>query len=407
VAASRVSLSPEARLLLLTAAVSPSEAALRSAVSAGIDWENLSALARHEKATPVLVRQLSRASAGAESPQYRELRQLATISAMEMLQLEQLLYETLDLFARHGIEAVLLKGAGLAYTAYSSFADRPMGDLDLLVRRQDAERAWSLLRERGWTPRPTDGDPARYATHHHLAPLIRESERFRLELHTEVLPGEHPFRFSTDAVWRGALRITVNGRVVTVPTPLHQLWHACVHFAWSHALQWGAWRTLRDSAAIIQRGGFEWTDFVGLARETRAGTCCFWTLRLTQRLTGAAVPDHVLTSLRPPYPEFIIGRLERHFISSLFPSEDRCPSVWLTRRLWEAGVSPRWSRHGAARPWHVSERWLAASGRATSEQPGGSAVNGWFKRIRAGIVYLLRLSRFSLPNNAANIRTSV
>jgi hypothetical protein len=407
VAASRVSLSPEARLLLLTAAVSPSDAALRSAVSPGIDWETLSALARHEKATPVLVRQLGRASAGAENPQYHELRQLATISAIETLQLEQLLYETIDLLAQHRIEAVLLKGAGLAYTAYSSFADRPMGDLDLLVRRQDAERAWSLLRERGWTPRTTDGDPAGYATHHHLAPLIRESERFRLEIHTEVLPGEHPFHFSTDAIWLGAQRITVNGRVMTVPNPLHQLWHACVHFAWSHTMQWGAWRTLRDSAAIIHRGGFDWTDFVGLARETRAATCCFWTLRLTQHLTGAAVPDHVLTSLRPPYPEFILGRLERHFISSLFPSEDRCPSVWLTRRLWEAGISPRWSRHGGARPWQVSERWLVSSGRAKSEQPGSPAVDGWFKRIKPAIVYLLRLSRFSLPNNAANIRTSV
>ena len=391
---SRVPLSPEAQLLLLTAAVSPSDASLRHALSGGIDWEILSALARHEKATPVVLRQLGRVGAGAENSQYEELRQLATILAMEMLQLEQLLYETMDLLAQHEIEAVLLKGAGLAYTAYSSFADRPMGDLDVLVRPQDAGRAWTLLQERGWTPRRKDGDPAGYAAHHHLAPLCRESERFRLEIHTEVLPGEHPFRFSTDALWLGAQSITVNGRVMTVPNPLHQLWHACVHFAWSHGMQWGAWRTLRDSAAIIQRGKFDWTDFVGLARETRAATCCFWTLRLTQRLTGAAVPDDVLNSLRPPYPEFIIERLERHFISGLFPSEDRCPSVWLTRRLWEAGVSPRWCRHGAARPWQVSKRWLVASGRATSEQPGGRAVNEWFRRIRAGVVYLLRLTRF-------------
>jgi hypothetical protein len=197
----------------------------------------------------------------------------------------------------------------------------------------------------------------------------------------------------------------VNGRVITVLNPVHQLWHACVHFAWSHAMQWGSWRTLRDTAAIIQPGAFDWAEFVAFARETRAATCCFWTLRITRRVTGAAVPDDVLSSLRPPYPEFILDRLERHFVSSLFPSEDRCPSVWLTRWLWEVGVSPRWSRHGVARPWQVSERWTATSGSPVSGQSGGHAT-GWFRRLTAGITYLLRLSHFSLPINTVNVRTS-
>ena len=386
-----MSLSPEAELLLLTAAVSPSDSALRNAVSVGINWQNLCALAHSEKATSVLLRQLGRAGVDTANPGYQELRQLATVSAMQMLQLEQLLHQTLDILAQQEIEALLLKGAGLAYTAYSSFADRPMGDIDLLVRPQHAERVWSLLQQRGWTP--PDGDSSRYADHHHHPPLFRDSGRFRLEIHDELLPSEHPFRFSADALWLRARRLTVNDRVITVPIPMHQLWHACVHFAWSHEMHWGSWRTLRDSAAIIQLGGFDWTEFVGFARATRATTCCYWTLRLTRRLTGAAVPDDVLASLRPPYPEFIIARLERHFISSLFRSEDRCPSVWLTRRLWEAGISPRWSRHGAARPWRLPEGWVAASAPPNSEQPGGRGVTGWFQHFRAGVTYLVRLSR--------------
>ena len=405
VAAGRVSLSPETQVLLLTAAVSPSDAGLRHALSVGINWEELCALARHEHATSVLVRQLGRVGADAETSGYQELRRLATISLMEMLQLEQLLHQTIDFLAQHEIEVVLLKGAGLAYTAYSSFADRPMGDIDVLVRPEHAERAWSLVRERGWTPPPMVGDSA-YTRHHHLPPLFRDAGRFRLEIHSELLPGEHPFRFSTDAFWLRAHRVTVTNRVITVPNPMHQLWHACVHFAWSHGMQWGSWRALRDSAAIIHHGGFEWTEFVRFARETRAATCCFWTLLLTRRLTGAPVPDDVLASLRPPYPKFIIDRLERHFVSSLFPSENRCPSVWLTRRLWEAGVSPRWSGHGVTRPWKVSERWMAASGPPKSEQPGGRAVTGWFRGIRAIVTYLSRLSRFSFPIIAVNVWTA-
>jgi hypothetical protein len=101
--------------------------------------------------------------------------------------------------------------------------------------------------------------------------------------------------------------------------------------------------------------------------------------------------------LRPPHSAFIIERLERHFVSSLFPSENSCPSVWLTRRLWEAGISPRWSGHGATRPWQVAERWLAAGEPDGSSKPVGRAVIEWLRHIGAGVTYLLRLTRFVLP----------
>ena len=116
---------------MLTAAASPNDAALRNVLSAGINWQRLCALAAHEKAASVLLRQLGRIGVDAGTSGYQDLRQLATISVMQMLQLEQLLHQTVDILAKQEIEVLLLKGAGLAYTAYSSFADRPMGDLDL------------------------------------------------------------------------------------------------------------------------------------------------------------------------------------------------------------------------------------------------------------------------------------
>src|SRR5687768_16833024 len=99
-AAARASLSPEAQLVLMTAAVSPSDASLREALRSGIDWNELNALLRHERAASVLLRQLDRVGAGNHGGQ--ELRNLATISVMQMLRLEQLLHQTIDIFAQHG-----------------------------------------------------------------------------------------------------------------------------------------------------------------------------------------------------------------------------------------------------------------------------------------------------------------
>jgi hypothetical protein len=405
----RASLSPEGRLLFLAATATPSDAALRQALHGGIDWNELAALARHERAASVVLREVVRVGTDPRTAGYlklrqdataSKLRQDATASVMQMLQLEQLLWQAVDLLAEQKIETLLLKGAGLAYTAYGSFADRPMSDIDLLLPSRDSQRAWSLLQARGWTSTVAQEDAEKLRGHHHLPRLTKEPGSFMLEIHDALLPAEHPFNFPIDAIWAGARKVAVKGRVLTVPQPIHQLWHACVHFAWSHRMEWGSWRTFRDVAAIVHRGQIDWTEFVALARDSRAATCCFWTLKLARRLTGATVPDAVLASLSPPYPDFVIRRLERHLVVNLLASDDRCPSVWLGRKLWETAIAPRWSGHGTSRPWDVSERWLAGSLRNPQEREVDSLPVRIRKAI-AGAAYLFRVSRQPIPLDLA------
>ena len=394
----RPTLSPEARLLLLTASASPSAAAVRGLVGAGIDWDDMWALAQEEKAAAILLRELGRIPVTVPDAGYQQLQQLARVSVMQQLQLERLLHQVLDALAGRRIEAMLLKGSGLAYTAYPSFADRPMGDLDLLIRPAQAEQAWHALQSAGWIWPSAQWEAGRYVAHQHLPPLLHEPGRFRLEIHRHLLPEGHPFRLSDETLWGQAQRVTVDGRVLVVPHRVHQLWHACVHFAWSHQMQWGAWRALRDCAMLSQGGRIDWAEFIELARESRARTCCYWTLRLARRLVGAAVPDDVLLALRPPRSDLILGELERHFTSNLFPSPNRCPSVWLARRLWEAGMLPGWSGHGPARPWHVAERWEVG---ADPLETAPSRIRPPVARIRklgAWAHYLLWIHRLVLPS---------
>ena len=66
----------------------------------------------------------------------------------------------LRLLAAEQIAVILLKGAALAETIYGNIAVRPMGDLDLLVRREDVAAALAALRAAGWEAvetEPRDG----------------------------------------------------------------------------------------------------------------------------------------------------------------------------------------------------------------------------------------------------------
>ena len=144
-------LSPEARLLLALIAPDPAGQAVDQIRHPEFQWQRLVALAVREKATPALQRLLELAPDGAIPADVRT--QLAVVVRkmhVHMFRLEQLLLSALDTLHAHDIDVMLLKGAGLAVTAYGSFAARPMYDLDLLVRKHDALRAWQALRSLGW-----------------------------------------------------------------------------------------------------------------------------------------------------------------------------------------------------------------------------------------------------------------
>ena len=353
---SLASLSPEAQLLLLTAGSETNDGAIHGLLAQELDWAKVSWLAEQERATPVLWRRLSTMGTLPDGAQV--LHRLAMVSEFRMSHLESRLFSALDTLRAADTEVVLLKGAALALTVYGSFVQRPMSDVDLLVRREDAARARDALLAAGWRPSVTP-DSEFYEGHHHLPPLVDGlGTGTSLELHTSLFFDGHPFAFTSDDIRHRSERVTVRGRTAVVPGVHDQLLHLCLHFAWSHMMATGAWRAFRDLDALLRTERVEWTAFTKLALEARGGSACYWTFRLARVLAGIAVPPWVERALAPPDPEFALQRLEQHFTYDLLPTENISPSVWLTYTMWRAGLRPGWSGHGRVRPWDRADALL-------------------------------------------------
>jgi hypothetical protein len=348
-------LSPEAQLLFLSATDSAKDSEIRELLKRKLDWPDVCRLANREQAAPLVWRRIETA-APREIPPAADahLRKLARVTSFHMAYLEQLVLDSTASLNRAGIDYVLLKGAALAFTAYGSFAERPMVDADLLVREKDASAAVEALLSAGWAWRADKAPDGDFSHLHELPPLIDQNGLLSAEVHTSLLPASAPFGITTDAVLRSAQMIRLNHSTIKVPDACYLLLHACVHFAWFHFFRTGAFRTFRDVQTIISKCNLDWTSFVELARSHRADTCCFWTLHLARELTGATIPDDVLAALRPPVPAVMLRALERHFTLTLMPSGTLCPSVSVRRVMWNAGILPHRSRHGTSRPWKAS-----------------------------------------------------
>jgi hypothetical protein len=365
-------LPAESAFIALATSGPGGQLALPQVVDRPIDWGRLMALAARERAVVAVSEQVTRTPIrGALPAQLANLTQLAMVSEFQLSSLHDRLVKLLALYAAHDIDALLLKGAGLAHTAYARLTERPMGDIDLLVRKHSAGLAWELALANGWARRGDVPTERSYEEHQHLSPLEdTDGLKIGLELHTALFTHQAPFRLRPEQLWEGARRLTIGGQPAYVPSPEDQLLHAALHFAWSHEMTFGAFRTLRDVERILAASAIDWPTLVRKARDARGATCCYWTLRLARDLVGVQIPPEVLAQLAPRLPQWARRGLTRFFAERALPTPDlMVRSVALSRAMWSLGVQPRRQGHGRSRPWLDTEEWVRVPGGMMSARP--------------------------------------
>lgn len=378
-------LSPEARLVLHTAGGPERDSDIAALLGRPLDWPLVAWLVSSEAASSIVWRRISRVAPAAVPAEAADtLRRLALMADFRTTYLWSSLERILEALSRQGVPVALLKGAALRYLAYADVRDRPMGDLDLLVPASHAEDAWHAAVANGWVWQQDLYPWSRYDAHHHLPPLTdRQGVGARLEVHTRLCAEGSPYSLDFDAVRAVARPLPELGDHVVVLPEDHQILHLAVHFAWSHEARVGGWRCFRDIAALAATGRVDWDRVAALAVTHRVSGCCYWTLRLANRLAGVDVPTHVLHALAPRTPRLLRPMIERHLATQVLVSDRVCPSQQMRRLLWSMAMVPHgWDRQ-APLPWETEPARTApgdAVGRRMSRHLGSASQ--WLRYLR-------------------------
>ena len=373
---------------LLFESVRPARVSRTSALTPE-QWKRLCYPVEREKAAISVWQHVSRNLDETARAQAQPIRNLATVMEFRMHYLQSRLTQTVAALHAAGIRCLLLKGAALASTLYASFTERPMLDLDLLVKPQDARRAYELLQTIGWAvPAAERSVVLRQGGIHHL-PALHDASGMavNVEVHTELIPPGHPFGFSAEDVWAEARPLEGPLAGAFVPSPEHLALHSCIHLAWSHMLRTGTWRTCRDLERITQVPGFDWERLVRLAHKVGASSCCYWTLRLAAGLAGLDVPPASLAAFRRAggndraVDGIVSAVLERHLLAVLIPGGPDCPSVRLRRLAWVLAIRPESNGHGRSRPWLSDDDHMAQE---STPKPAGLSFRAELGKFTAG-----------------------
>ena len=278
------------------------------------DWDQVVALAQRERVAPLV---LDRGDAAAIPPHARaRLEEMRTLTRIHNARFLMQLEEWLNRFDAANIPTIVLKGAALHAQVYDGSSLRPISDADILVPREDFERAGRMLQAAGW-------QPYREVTRHGEQTIRTQTQWIQdappnstIDLHWHLIDsGYYARRVPMAWFWehttivrqdardaRGAER----SRTMRVLSAEAQLLHLAAHLAMHHADV--GWLWMYDVAMLLRKFGdsldwdlifdaaqrFEWADSLRAAVASASANY------------GVAAPAAVaarLAALRPTWRE--------------------------------------------------------------------------------------------------------
>lgn len=253
-----------------------------------VDWPRLLLLAEEHGVTARLAGCLNdcEASVVPSAIQQTLFERLRTLSVLT-LALTAELFRLLEIFAAHGISALVIKGPVLAVQAYGDPSLRSYGDLDLLVRQQDIRRATETMMASGYQAAvPLDAIDAGRIPGQYL--FAKPDSKLLVELHNDRTLRYFPRPLPIADFFARQISVRIDSREVPAPCLEDELVLVCVHGA-KHFWERLSW--IADVAGLVSRQkSIGWERATASARAVDAEHLLHTGLRLATGVLRAELP---------------------------------------------------------------------------------------------------------------------
>jgi hypothetical protein len=295
---------------------------LEALLQQGPEWERLLTLASRHGVMPLLYRSISQNCPRAVPAEWlARLRMQYMMNAARNMKMTAELLRILDALKEAGIKGMPLKGPVLAQQLYRDVALRQFSDLDILVARGDANKALTMLDEKGYR---IHEDPRREKSEKKRAALFEEMYHYELtnenfgthiELHWKLSPSFRHLNANEVVIWKRAKIIGFSGKEVLRLSDEDYLMFLCQHGA-RHLWKRLSW--LCDVSTLIINNA-SCSSALEIARETENESVFLLGILLANGLMDVPVPDNIIQTTE--FSEDLIN-LSNKIISSIILSQD-------------------------------------------------------------------------------------
>ena len=337
-----LSLRPELQLILNCARTRVDDdvaARIRSLLQNDLDWQDLRQVALEHRVLPLVYHTLN-ATAPNAAPKsvMADLQKYFYHNAGRNLFLTRELLKILALLDAARIFGIPYKGPALAASAYSNLALREFGDLDILVRQNDYQRAGDILIGQGFR---------RTIEHEWETEFINDAGTAAVDLHKRIAPREFPSSLNFEHFENRLRPVTLADVTTNTLDPADTLLVLSIQVAKDSHFQLGK---ICDIAELLGRHqDWDWKQALGNVKRLGGRRIVLFALQLTHQILGTAFPQPFEDELRSvSFASVLLRNAPRH-VFAVCGDNVRAPSGerldWLLRDRLRDKVRPYYFRY--------------------------------------------------------------
>jgi hypothetical protein len=188
-----------------------------------------------------------------------------------------------------------------------------MNDLDILVRRDDAEEAIEVMKGLGFQGvGALFGKKELSENSHHTPPYVSADLACVVGLHWGLVSPLSPWRPDTLGIWKRKTAIQVAGAPAFRMSWEDNLLHLCIHLPFFKT----GLRELADVYNVALQGAIDWAEFARLAHRWRAEDAAYRVLALTDALLDLGVPGKYWRNWSVRASSFTLKDTEKRLIDA-------------------------------------------------------------------------------------------
>lgn len=275
-------------------------------------WEAIINDAAEHRVTSLLYKWLKRSDLAGRLPASaatRLERQYVDLVARNML-LSSELANIVRAFGERRLACVPLRGPALAARLYGDITARPMGDLDLLVRKEELSDVATILRTLGF--REMDRRSGFAQAYSYTLKFLKDRHGWIIvEPHWSIAYPPFVDQVDMQQVWERCVRGRVGGVETWLLGREELLLHLCLHLTHADRSAPLLWFYEVDKLLREEQDAFDWSRILSLAGRAGLGLLLCHALRRVGRLFATPIPEQVLAQLVREPPGSLEARLVR------------------------------------------------------------------------------------------------
>jgi hypothetical protein len=313
---------------------------IKTLLEQDLDWTYIIQTATFHKVMPLLYQNLNTICPELVPKDIlAELLYYFKANARRNLFLTNELLKLLNLFESHNLTVIPIKGPILAVSVYNNLALRQFGDIDILVRPQDAIIVRDLLVTQGF--QNTYNHTREQEVARLKSPYCKDNNYthkhtgVNLDLHWQLLQKYLSFPIAHELLWQRHSLITFAGKTVINLSPEDNLLFLCVHACRD---RWNKLSLISDVAALIRvTPEINWDLLIKQAQVLGCWRRFLLGILLAKNLLGTDLPAEILPLIEaePGLTAIKTQVRERLFIQTYKP-----PALW-DRYLFDLNIRER------------------------------------------------------------------